>query len=78
AMVNVELAMLSLFVLASFESVLLLPNAFIELPNVLKAAERLFILEDKTLSTNNVSTTDIELLNKHWALSLNNVSYHYG
>lgn len=78
AMVNVELAMLSLFVLASFESVLLLPNAFIELPNVLKAAERLFILEDKTISTNNVSTTDIELLNKHWALSLNNVSYHYG
>jgi ATP-binding cassette subfamily C protein CydC len=78
AMVNVELAMLSLFVLASFESVLLLPNAFIELPNVLKAAKRLFILEDKTLSTNNVSTTDIELLNKHWALSLNNVSYHYG
>ena len=78
AMVNVELAMLSLFVLASFESVLLLPNAFIELPNVLKAAERLFILEDKTLSTNAASTTDIELLNKHWALSLNNVSYHYG
>lgn len=78
AMVNVELAMLSLFVLASFESVLLLPNAFIELPSVLKAAERLFILEDKTLSTNAASTTDIELLNKHWALSLNNVSYHYG
>nr|MDC2855828.1 ABC transporter transmembrane domain-containing protein [Ningiella sp. W23] len=78
AMVNVELAMLSLFVLASFESVLLLPNAFIELPNVLKAAERLFILEDKTLSKNAESTTDIELLNKHWALSLNNVSYHYG
>ena len=78
AMVNVELAMLSLFVLASFESVLLLPNAFIELPNVLKAAERLFTFEDKTLNTNDVSTTDIELLNKHWALSLNNVSYHYG
>ena len=68
----------SFLLLASFESVLLLPNAFIELPNVLKAAERLFILEDKTLSTNNVSTTDIELLSKHWALSLNNVSYHYG
>jgi len=78
AMVNVELAILSLFVLASFESVLLLPNAFIELPNVLKAAERLFTLEDKTLNTSDVSTTDIELLNKHWALSLNNVSYHYG
>ena len=78
AMVNVELAMLSLFVLASFESVLLLPNAFIELPNVLKAAERLFTLEDKKLNTNDVSTKDIELLNKQWALSLNNVSYHYG
>lgn len=78
AMVNVELAMLTLFVLASFESVLLLPNAFIELPNVLKAAERLFILEDKTLNASDAPTVDIQLLNKRWALSFNNVSYHYG
>lgn len=78
AMVNVELAMLTLFVLASFETVLLLPNAFIELPNVLKAAERLFILEDKTLNATDASTVDIQLLNKQWALSLSNVSYHYG
>ncbi len=59
-MVNVELAMLSLFVLASFESVLLLPNAFIELPSVLKAAERLFTLEDKAASSQ-VESTHVDI-----------------
>ncbi|MBB1334541.1 thiol reductant ABC exporter subunit CydC [Pseudoalteromonas sp. SG43-7] len=47
AMANVELAMLSLFVLASFETVLTLPNAFIQLPVALSAAKRIFDLEDK-------------------------------
>ncbi|NMR26481.1 thiol reductant ABC exporter subunit CydC [Pseudoalteromonas sp. NEC-BIFX-2020_015] len=46
-MANVELAMLSLFVLASFETVLTLPNAFIQLPVALSAANRIFDLEDK-------------------------------
>ena len=46
-MVNVELAMLSLFVLASFETVLTLPNAFIQLPVALSAAKRIFALENK-------------------------------
>ncbi len=46
-MKNVELAMLALFVLASFETVLTLPTAFIELPLTLSAAKRLFALEDK-------------------------------
>ena len=77
-MVNVELAMLSLFVLASFESVLLLPNAFIELPNVLKAAERLFTLEDKVLKKNEVPSQVINSKNKKWTLSLDKISYHYG
>ncbi|MDQ2042860.1 thiol reductant ABC exporter subunit CydC [Pseudoalteromonas sp. 20-92] len=80
-MVNVELAMLSLFVLASFESVLLLPNAFIELPSVLKAAERLFTLEDKAASSQ-VKDTHVDV-NKSFSsqnhtLTLNNISYQYG
>lgn len=76
AMVNVELAMLSLFVLASFESVLLLPNAFIELPNVLKAAQRLFILEDKAAHTNTLTANpDFETDNA--SLIFKNVSYQY-
>ncbi|MEH6730460.1 MAG: thiol reductant ABC exporter subunit CydC [Pseudoalteromonas distincta] len=81
SMVNVELAMLSLFVLASFESVLLLPNAFIELPNVLKAAERLFTLEDKAASTQIKSKhvdIDENFSAQNHTLVLNNISYQYG
>ena len=81
SMVNVELAMLSLFVLASFESVLLLPNAFIELPNVLKAAERLFTLEDKAASSQIESThvdIDENFSAQNHTLVLNNISYQYG
>ena len=78
AMINVELAMLSLFVLASFESVLLLPNAFIELPNVLKAAERLFTLQDKVSVQNNHSALiDTQFDKNNTALTLNNISYKY-
>jgi len=80
-MVNVELAMLSLFVLASFESVLLLPNAFIELPNVLKAAERLFTLEDKAANSQIESThvdVDENFSAQNHTLLLNNISYQYG
>ncbi|ALQ08810.1 cysteine ABC transporter ATP-binding protein [Pseudoalteromonas sp. Bsw20308] len=81
SMVNVELAMLSLFVLASFESVLLLPNAFIELPSVLKAAERLFTLEDKAASSQIESThidVDENFSAQNHTLVLNNISYQYG
>lgn len=81
SMVNVELAMLSLFVLASFESVLLLPNAFIELPSVLKAAERLFTLEDKAASTQIESKhvdIDENFSAQNHKLVLNNISYQYG
>lgn len=79
SMVNVELAMLTLFVLASFESVLLLPNAFIELPNVLKAAERLFTLQDKASDqSNNCSALiDAQFDKNNIALTLNNISYKY-
>ena len=81
SMVNVELAMLSLFVLASFESVLLLPNAFIELPSVLKAAERLFSLEDKAANSQ-VKDTHVDVDEKfspqNNILALNNISYQYG
>jgi ATP-binding cassette subfamily C protein CydC len=79
AMVNIELAMLSLFVLASFESVLLLPNAFIELPNVLKAAERLFTLQDKVSaqSNNQVALIDTQYDKNNTSLTLNNISYKY-
>ncbi|WP_282114899.1 thiol reductant ABC exporter subunit CydC [Pseudoalteromonas arctica] len=81
SMVNVELAMLSLFVLASFESVLLLPNAFIELPSVLKAAERLFTLEDKAASSQAKDThvdVDKSFSAQNHMLALNNISYQYG
>ncbi len=79
SMVNVELAMLTLFVLASFESVILLPNAFIELPNVLKAAERLFTLQDKASDqSNNCSALiDTQFDKNNIALTLNNISYKY-
>ncbi|GAA77937.1 thiol reductant ABC exporter subunit CydC [Pseudoalteromonas sp. BSi20495] len=81
SMVNVELAMLSLFVLASFESVLQLPNAFIALPSVLKAAERLFTLEDKAASSQIESThidVDENFSAQNHTLLLNNISYQYG
>lgn len=81
SMVNVELAMLSLFVMASFESVLLLPNAFIELPSVLKAAERLFTLEDKAASSQIESKhvdIDENFSAQNHTLVLNNISYQYG
>ena len=81
SMVNVELAMLSLFVLASFESVLLLPNAFIELPSVLKAAERLFTFEDKAASSQIESKhvdIDENFSAQNHTLVLNNISYQYG
>jgi ATP-binding cassette subfamily C protein CydC len=81
SMVNVELAMLSLFVLASFESVLLLPNAFIELPSVLKAAERLFTLEDKAANSQIESKhvdVDENFSAQNNTLALNNISYQYG
>ena len=79
SMVNVELAMLTLFVLASFESVLLLPNAFIELPNVLKAAERLFTLQDKASDQSNHRSAliDTQFDKNNIALILNNISYKY-
>ncbi|KPZ53953.1 thiol reductant ABC exporter subunit CydC [Pseudoalteromonas sp. P1-25] len=79
AMLNVELAMLSLFVLASFESVLLLPNAFIELPNVLKAAERLFTLEDKVTAqeANSAKLIEIQFDKNNTTLALNNIAYKY-
>ena len=79
SMVNVELAMLTLFVLASFESVLLLPNAFIELPNVLKAAERLFTLQDKASDQSNHRSAliDAQFDKNNIALTLNNISYKY-
>ena len=50
---NVHLAMLSLFVLASFETVLTLPNAFIQLPVALSAAERIFALKDSLAKSQN-------------------------
>ena len=81
AMKNVELAMMSLFVLASFETVLNLPNAFIQLPSVLGAAKRIFELEDK-LTHNTTNTKEAHqptLMNNNQALglTLNNVSYCY-
>lgn len=79
AMVNVELAMLSLFVLASFETVLLLPNAFIELPTVLKAAERLFTLEDKVTAqeANSAELIEMQFDKNNTTLALNNIGYKY-
>lgn len=74
-MKNVELAMLALFVLASFETVLTLPTAFIELPLTLSAAERLFVLEDNHSKAN---TQQNEIDNQSaLGLTLSNVSYQY-
>lgn len=78
-LVNVELAMLTLFVLASFESVLLLPNAFIELPNVLKAAERLFILQDKAdAKTDHFESESGEHTFRKGVLTFDGITYRYG
>ncbi|WP_404339264.1 thiol reductant ABC exporter subunit CydC [Pseudoalteromonas mariniglutinosa] len=75
AMANVELAMMSLFVLASFETVLALPNAFIQLPLALSAAKRIFALEDKLAS--HIHDTTQTLTKQPLGLSLRNISYHY-
>ena len=63
-MKNVELAMLALFVLASFETVLTLPTAFIELPLTLSAAKRLFDLEDKHITAEKPNNLDVQLANQ--------------
>lgn len=80
-MQNVELAMMSLFVLASFETVLTLPNAFIQLPSVLGAAKRIFELEDKLAhsTTNTIETQHSTPINCNQALglTLSKVSYRY-
>ncbi|MCF7516824.1 thiol reductant ABC exporter subunit CydC [Pseudoalteromonas sp. L21] len=73
---NVELAMLALFVLASFETVLTLPAAFIELPVALSAAERLFSLADKQTPAPYKKHDQVN--NQHaLGLELTNVSYQY-
>jgi ATP-binding cassette subfamily C protein CydC len=56
-LLNVHLAMLSLFVLASFETVLSLPSAFIQLPVALSAAGRIFSLHDKLPQTGGESVS---------------------
>jgi ATP-binding cassette subfamily C protein CydC len=72
---NVELAMMSLFVLASFETVLNLPNAFIQLPNTLSAASRIFELEDKFTST--PVTTTMTVGKQPLGVSFTNIGYRY-
>ena len=82
-MKNVELAMLALFVLASFETVLTLPTAFIELPLTLSAAKRLFDLEDKHSSlAEKPNNLDDQLANQladksGLGLELSEVNYQY-
>lgn len=75
-MKNVELAMLALFVLASFETVLTLPSAFIELPNALSAAQRLFTLEDK-LEEHNEQKQAHAIPHSALGLEFKNVNYRY-
>ena len=75
-MKNVELAMLALFVLASFETVLTLPSAFIELPNALSAAQRLFTLEDK-LEEHNEQKQAYAIPHSALGLEFKNVNYRY-
>lgn len=75
-MKNVELAMLALFVLASFETVLTLPSAFIELPNALSAAQRLFTLEDK-LEEHNEQKQAHAIPHSALGLEFKNVIYRY-
>lgn len=83
SMKNVELAMLALFVLASFETVLTLPTAFIELPLTLSAAKRLFDLEDKHNSlAEKPNNLDDQLANQladksGLGLELSEVNYQY-
>jgi len=72
---NVELAMMSLFVLASFETVLNLPNAFIQLPNTLSAAARIFELEDKLTSP--PLTAAVTVNKQPLGLSFSNIDYRY-
>ncbi|WP_462146968.1 thiol reductant ABC exporter subunit CydC [Pseudoalteromonas gelatinilytica] len=82
-MKNVELAMLALFVLASFETVLTLPTAFIELPLTLSAAKRLFDLEDKHNSlAEKPNNLDDQLANQladqsGLGLEISEVNYQY-
>ncbi|MGJ8485546.1 thiol reductant ABC exporter subunit CydC [Pseudoalteromonas sp. SYSU M81236] len=75
-MKNVELAMLALFVLASFETVLTLPSAFIELPNALSAAQRLFTLEDKLVEHNEQKQAHA-IPHSALGLEFKNVNYRY-
>lgn len=75
-MKNVELAMLALFVLASFETVLTLPSAFIELPNAVSAAQRLFTLEDK-LEEHNEQKQTHAIPHSALGLEFKNVNYRY-
>lgn len=72
---NVELAMMSLFVLASFETVLNLPNAFIQLPNALSAAARIFELEDKL--NNNGEQTTVNIKNQPLGIKFTDIDYSY-
>lgn len=80
-MINVNLAMLSLFVLASFESVALLPNAVIQLPVALSAAARIFALDDKLApGGNNVNLAvqnGDDLTDTALGLVVQGVSYRY-
>ncbi|MEC8206729.1 MAG: ATP-binding cassette domain-containing protein, partial [Pseudomonadota bacterium] len=73
-MKNVELAMLALCVLASVETVLTLPSAFIELPNALSAAQRLFTLEDK-LEEHNEQKQAHAIPHSALGLEFKNVNY---
>ncbi|KTF13510.1 thiol reductant ABC exporter subunit CydC [Pseudoalteromonas sp. H105] len=72
---HVELAMMSLFVLASFETVLNLPNAFIQLPNTLSAASRIFELEDKLTSAPVTTTMSVE--KQPLGVSFTHIDYRY-
>ncbi len=72
---NVELAMMSLFVLASFETVLTLPNAFIQLPNALSAAARIFELEDKLGKDTPAATVRVK--NQPLGIRFTGIDYYY-
>lgn len=72
---NVELAMMSLFVLASFETVLNLPNAFIQLPNALSAAARIFELEDKLSNDSDKPTVNVK--KQPLGINFTNIDYSY-
>ncbi|QHJ11008.1 putative ABC transporter ATP-binding protein [Paraglaciecola mesophila] len=82
---NVHLAMLSLFVLASFETVLSLPSAFIQLPVALSAAGRIFALHDRLPQAVDAladiplcaSKGDTNPEMQGMGLTIQNVSYQY-